>query len=173
MHASQALEAIKHGKHVFVEKPLAITQEELKVLKEALTASDSSLMVGYNRRFSPHIRKVKSLLETKDNPKNFIMTMNAGYVPENHWTQDRNIGGGRIIGEACHYIDLMRFLVGSKIKDYHAVKIGSKYTDEITDDKSIITLTFEDGSCGSIHYLANGDKSFPKERIEILSLIHI
>ena len=95
------------------------------------------------------------------------MTMNAGYIPSDHWTQDPFLGGGRIIGEACHYIDLMRFLSGSKIKSFNAVKIGDNDFIELTEDKAIITLTFEDGSVGSIHYFSNGGKSFPKERIEV------
>ena len=95
------------------------------------------------------------------------MTMNAGEIPKEHWTQDAEIGGGRIIGEACHYIDLMRFLAGSKIKSFNAVKMGENDFVEVTEDKALISLTFEDGSMGSIHYFANGGKSFPKERIEV------
>jgi predicted dehydrogenase len=95
------------------------------------------------------------------------MTMNAGDIPADHWTQDPEVGGGRIIGEACHYIDLMRFLAGSKIASFNAVKMGENDYVEVTEDKAIITLTFEDGSVGSIHYFANGGKSFPKERIEV------
>ena len=88
------------------------------------------------------------------------MTMNAGEIPKEHWTQDAEIGGGRIIGEACHYIDLMRFLAGSKIKSFNAVKMGENDFVEVTEDKALISLTFEDGSMGSIHYFANGGKVF-------------
>ena len=95
------------------------------------------------------------------------MTMNAGSIAADHWVHDPTKGGGRIIGEACHYIDLMRFLSGSKIISHHAVKIGGDNQDDITEDKAIITLSFEDGSIGSIHYFANGGKVFPKERIEV------
>jgi predicted dehydrogenase len=125
------------------------------------------VMVGYNRRFSPHIQKIKSLLNAKLSPKTFIMTMNAGEIPKDHWIQDPEVGGGRIIGEACHYIDLMRFLAGSKIKSFNAVKMGKNDFVQVTEDKALISLSFEDGSIGSIHYFANGGQSFPKERIEV------
>ena len=95
------------------------------------------------------------------------MTMNAGYIPSNHWVHDEKIGGGRVIGEACHYIDLMRFLAGSKIKSFSANKIGKNISGVITEDTCSISLSFEDGSMGTIHYFANGGNSFPKERIEV------
>lgn len=167
LHASQAIKALEKGKHIFVEKPLALTHEEINKIEASQKESNSMVMVGYNRRFSPLIQKIKSLLDAKPSPKTFIMTMNAGEIPRNHWTQDAEIGGGRIIGEACHYIDLMRFLVGSKIKSFNALKMGENDFVEVTEDKASISLTFEDGSMGSIHYFANGGKSFPKERIEI------
>ena len=167
LHASQAVQALQEGKHVFVEKPLALTHEDIDKIEASQKAAKTMVMVGYNRRFSPHIQKMKRLLEAKLSPKTFIMTMNAGEMPKEHWTQDVEIGGGRIIGEACHYIDLMRFLAGSKIKSFNAVKMGENDFVEITEDKALISLTFEDGSMGSIHYFANGGKSFPKERIEI------
>ena len=167
LHASQTVKALETGKHVFVEKPLALTHEEIDKIQASQKESKSMVMVGYNRRFSPHIQKIKSLLDAKPSPKTFIMTMNAGEIPKEHWTQDAEIGGGRIIGEACHYIDLMRFLAGSKIKSFNAVKMGENDFVEVTEDKALISLTFEDGSMGSIHYFANGGKSFPKERIEV------
>jgi predicted dehydrogenase len=167
LHASQTIKALDTGKHVFVEKPLALTQDEIDKIEASQKKSKSMVMVGYNRRFSPHIQKIKSLLNTKTSPKTFIMTMNAGEIPKEHWTQDAEIGGGRIIGEACHYIDLMRFLAGAKIKSFNAVKMGENDFFEITEDKALISLTFEDGSMGSIHYFANGGNSFPKERIEV------
>jgi predicted dehydrogenase/threonine dehydrogenase-like Zn-dependent dehydrogenase len=167
LHASQTLKAIKNEKHVFVEKPLALTHDEIDSIQASLKDSKSILMVGYNRRFSPHIQKLKRLLDAKPSPKTIIMTMNAGEIPKEHWSQDAEVGGGRIIGEACHYIDLMRFLVGSKIKSYHAMKMGKNNFVEVTEDKAIISITFEDGSLGSIHYFSNGGNSFPKERIEV------
>ena len=167
LHASQAIQALKKGKHVFVEKPLALTHEEIDKIEVAQKTANTMLMVGYNRRFSPHIQKIKSLLDVKPMPKTFIMTMNPGKISMDHWTQDAVVGGGRIIGEACHYIDLMRFLAGSKIKSFNAVKMGENEFVELTEDKALISLTFEDGSMGSLHYFANGGQSFPKERIEV------
>jgi predicted dehydrogenase/threonine dehydrogenase-like Zn-dependent dehydrogenase len=167
LHASQTIQALEKGKHVFVEKPLALTHDEIDKIEVSQRAAKTMVMVGYNRRFSPQVQKIKSLLDAKSSPKTFIMTMNAGEIPKEHWTQDSEIGGGRIIGEACHYIDLMRFLAGSKIKSFSAVKMGENNYVEVTEDKAVITLIFEDGSMGSIHYFANGGKSFPKERIEV------
>jgi predicted dehydrogenase/threonine dehydrogenase-like Zn-dependent dehydrogenase len=169
LHAAQAIDAINAGKHLFVEKPLALTLDELDAIESAHRNADNNthIMVGYNRRFSPHIQKIKELLGSKKVPMTFNMTMNAGDIPSDHWAQDPHIGGGRIIGEACHYIDLMRHLAGSKITSFHAVKMGDTETVSVTEDKAIITLGFENGSVGSIHYFANGGKAFPKERIEV------
>ena len=167
LHAPQAIAALEKGKHVFVEKPLALNHAEIDAIEAAQQAANTMVMVGYNRRFAPHVQKMKALLEKKAAPKTFIMTMNAGDIPADHWTQDPEVGGGRIIGEACHYIDLMRFLAGSKIKSFSAIKMGENDYVEVTEDKAIITITFEDGSVGSIHYFANGGKSFPKERVEV------
>ena len=167
LHAEQTITALENGKHVFVEKPLALTNDEIDSIEAKQKASNTMVMVGYNRRFSPHIQKIKTLIGKKNGPKTFIMTMNAGEIPPDHWTQDPELGGGRIIGEACHYIDLMRFLAGSKIESFNALKMGENDYVKFTEDKAIITLTFEDGSIGSIHYYSNGGKSFPKERIEI------
>ena len=167
LHASQTIQALEKGKHVFVEKPLALTHLEIDQIEAAQKVANTLLMVGYNRRFSPHIQKIKSLLDAKPMPKTFIMTMNPGEISMDHWIQDSAVGGGRIIGEACHYIDLMRFLTGSKIKSFNAVRMGENEFVELTEDKALISLTFEDGSMGSLHYFANGGQSFPKERIEV------
>ncbi len=167
LHAAQAIAALEKGKHVFVEKPLALNHSDIDAIEMAQKASNTMVMVGYNRRFAPQVQKMKELLDKKAAPKTFIMTMNAGDIPADHWTQDPTVGGGRIIGEACHYIDLMRFLAGEKITSFNAVKMGENNFVEITEDKAIITLTFEDGSIGSIHYFANGGKAFPKERVEV------
>ncbi|MDG2312869.1 MAG: bi-domain-containing oxidoreductase [Alphaproteobacteria bacterium] len=167
LHASQALSALDKGKHVFVEKPLALTHAAIDDIEAAQEVAGKMVMVGYNRRFSPHVKKIKQLLDNKPMPKTFIMTMNAGHIPKTHWSQDIELGGGRIIGEACHYIDLMCYLAGSKIKSFSAIKMGDTSYVELTEDKAIITLAFEDGSVGSINYFANGGKSFPKERIEV------
>lgn len=171
-HAYFVKEALKAGKNVFVEKPLAITHEELAEVEaaynEALKADKPpKLMVGFNRRFSPQVQKMKALLEPIKEPKSFIMTMNAGSIPADHWTQDNNVGGGRIIGEACHFIDLMRYLAGSEIVSVQARRMGDTDSVEITEDKAAIILGFADGSFGTIHYFANGAASFPKERVEV------
>lgn len=170
-HAHFVCTALKHNKNVFVEKPLAINHEQLEQVINAYNGQESMsakhLMVGFNRRFSPQVIKIKSLLSSSHKPKSLIMTMNAGAIPKEHWTQDKETGGGRIIGEACHFIDLMRYLVGHKIKTVHAVCNQDSNTDTIIEDVTIITLTFQDGSIGSIHYFANGSSSFPKERVEV------
>ncbi len=126
-------------------------------------------MVGFNRRFAPHIQKMKELLTTVTAPKAFIMTINAGSIPADHWTQDAQIGGGRIIGEACHFIDLMRFLAGTPITSVQACGMGDTPGARTPEDKATITLGFADGSFGSVHYLANGSSRFPKERIEVFT----
>lgn len=171
LHAKQALAALQAGKHVFVEKPLALTLDELDELEAVYqdTGGKQHLMVGFNRRFAPLVQQMKTLLSASKQPKSFIMTMNAGEIPADHWTQDPAVGGGRIVGEACHYIDLMRFLVGSEITGFTATKMGGVPGVEVTEDKASITLTFADGSFGTILYLANGGKAFPKERIEVFA----
>jgi predicted dehydrogenase/threonine dehydrogenase-like Zn-dependent dehydrogenase len=171
-HSRFVVQSLQAGKHVFVEKPLAITLDELAEVEQAYHAASTKgkaphLMVGYNRRFAPQVKKMKALLLAVKEPKSFIMTMNAGAIPPDHWTQDAAVGGGRIIGEACHYIDLMRFLVGSEIVSVQARRMGDSPGVEITDDKASITLGFADGSFGTILYLANGAASFPKERVEV------
>ena len=166
-HAQQVLEALKNKKHVFVEKPLALKYEDIDKIEKAQKDSNKMVMVGFNRRFSPHIQKVKNLLDKTNEPKSFIMTMSAGEISHDHWIQDINTGGGRIIGEACHYIDLMRYLADSKIASFNAFKMGANSVHKVNEDKSIINILFENGSIGSINYFANGGKSFPKERIEV------
>ena len=168
-HAPLSIDALNAGKHVFVEKPLALTLEQLEQLEAAHQTSGRHLMVGFNRRFAPQVQTMKRLLDAKSTPKSFIMVMNAGSIPANHWTQDINKGGGRIVGEACHYIDLMRFLANSPISSVQTQRMGKNGTVEIVDDKASITLGFKDGSFGTIHYLANGGASLPKERIEVFA----
>jgi len=173
-HAQLVCQALSAGKYVFVEKPLALTLEQLTAIEqahgEALEADYNPLvMVGFNRRFAPHVRKIKTLLESVKEPKVFVMTVNAGAIPPEHWTQDLAVGGGRIIGEACHFIDLLRFITGSPISGFQAVSIGKVPGVSVAEDKASITLRFGDGSIGTIHYLANGHKSFPKERLEVFA----
>jgi predicted dehydrogenase len=171
-HAEYALPALAAGKHVFVEKPLALSRGELDAIEQAYQAAGSDagkplLMVGFNRRFSPLTVKLKSLLDVRSEPKSMVMTVNAGDIPADHWVQDPVQGGGRIIGEACHFIDLLRFLAGSPITGVTGVRMGNAPGVTIRDDKATITLEFADGSFGTVHYLANGHRSFPKERLEV------
>ena len=169
-HAAQVLAALQAGKHIFCEKPLCLTQEELdRIETEAKSRPEQHLMIGFNRRFSPHVVQIKSLLKTVDAPKTFIMTVNAGDIPADHWTQDSEVGGGRIIGEACHFIDLLRHLAGVPIVAHRAVALGAHAAVAIRDDKAVITLEFADGSVGVINYLANGHKALPKERLEVFA----
>lgn len=127
------------------------------------------VMVGFNRRFAPQVQKMKALLAGVREPKAFVVTVNAGAIPLEHWTQDPAVGGGRIVGEACHFIDLLRFLTGSPIRGFQAVSLGKAPGVAVAEDKASITLRFADGSIGTIHYLANGHKSFPKERLEVFA----
>jgi predicted dehydrogenase/threonine dehydrogenase-like Zn-dependent dehydrogenase len=172
-HAGFVAAALAGGKHVFVEKPLAIHHAELAEVEAAYHVAHAAgrgpqLMVGFNRRFAPQVQKMKALLGGVREPKSFIMTMNAGAIPDNHWTQDNAVGGGRIIGEACHFIDLMRFLAGSPIVSVQSRRMGDAAVG-VTEDKASITLGFADGSFGTILYLANGHSSFPKERVEVFA----
>lgn len=163
LHAKMVTEALHAGKNVFVEKPLALNEEELEQIIEAYTKSQKSLTVGFNRRFSPHIEKIKSL--AGNSQMNVIATMNAGFIPANIWVHDMKTGGGRIIGEACHYIDLISFLTGSSVKAVCMNAMGVN-PEENTDNASIL-LRMENGSTGVINYFANGSKTYSKERVEV------
>ncbi|HEY8401874.1 MAG TPA: bi-domain-containing oxidoreductase, partial [Cytophagaceae bacterium] len=167
LHASMTIEALKAGKHVFVEKPLALTEEELSQIIDAYTESGKTLTVGFNRRFSPYIQKAKSLIQGVTEPINIVINVNAGFIPANHWVQNMAIGGGRIIGEGCHFIDLITFLTGSEVTDVVANALGTN-PEENSDNVSII-LKYKNGSQGVVNYFANGHKSYSKERIEIYS----
>lgn len=165
LHAEMVVESLQKNKHVFVEKPLALNANELATIEEVYKNSKGSLMVGFNRRFSPHTIKMKSLLG--DGPMNIIATMNAGVIPANVWVHDMNVGGGRIIGEACHYMDLIVYLTGSKISAVCMNALGEN-PQENTDNASIL-LKLDNGSTGVINYFANGSKAYSKERIEVFS----
>jgi len=165
-HADLAVRALRAGKHVFVEKPLCLSLVELDAVRVAYDeqckrGSAPILMVGFNRRFAPHAIKMKTLLGTIPGPKALIATVNAGAIPVGHWTQDPDVGGGRIVGEACHFIDFLRALVGAPITE--AKRFA---TPEATRDTASISLAFEEGSIGTVHYFASGHRSFPKERID-------
>lgn len=163
-HARFINQALQAGKHVFVEKPLCLTLDELAAIESshAVMASPPIVMVGFNRRFAPQVQRMKQLLGGVSGPKTFVMTVNAGAIPADHWTQDRQVGGGRIVGEACHFIDLLRFLVGVPITGHQRMAM-----DSATQDTVSLQLSFADGSIGTVHYFANGSKAFPKERLEV------
>jgi predicted dehydrogenase len=163
-HARFVLQALSVEKHVFVEKPLCLSLEELEEIERSLETRAPILMVGFNRRFSPHARKMKTLLCGLNSPKSFIMTVNAGEIPADHWTRDPAEGGGRIVGEACHFIDLLRFLAGSSI-----VSQQTAYQGGVSADGASIQLAFADGSIGAIHYFTNGSRAYPKERLEVFA----
>ncbi len=168
-HARMVVEALEAGKHVFVEKPLAIDAEGLEAVRAARRAHPGShLMVGFNRRFAPHTRKARELLAGRAHPICAHITVNAGDIPGDNWNHDPNVGGGRIIGEGCHFIDLARALVNSPIERVGAVMFGPMFGG-VREDKMSISLTFADGSIATILYWANGPKSFPKERVEVFS----
>ena len=165
-HTELAVKALKAGKHVFVEKPLAITSTQLSAISKQLEADSTSLMtVGFNRRFASLAQTLSSFLFHRNEPLHAHYRVNAGYLPLNHWTHDPEIGGGRIIGEACHFVDFITFLVGAVPVSIsaHALPDNSRYRE----DNVSMTFTFPDGSIGVVDYLANGDKSVPKERVEV------
>lgn len=166
-HANQVIESLKAGKHVFVEKPLALTNAELDAVIKAYFEENQSLSVGFNRRFSPFIQDAKKQLGNSETPINVIATMNAGFIPADHWVQDMKTGGGRIIGEACHLIDLITYLTGSLVTHVVMNAMG-KNTEENTDNASIL-LRYKNGSQGVINYFSNGSKSYSKERVEVYS----
>jgi predicted dehydrogenase/threonine dehydrogenase-like Zn-dependent dehydrogenase len=165
-HAELVVKALQAGKHVFVEKPLAINAEGLEQISKALQSSLQSLLtVGFNRRFSPLAQQLIAFLQNRSEPLYAHYRVNAGYLPSNHWTQDPAVGGGRVIGEGCHFVDFITFLVGQAPVSVSAVALpdGGKYRE----DNVSMTFSFSDGSVGIVDYLANGDKSFPKERVEV------
>jgi predicted dehydrogenase len=165
-HTDLVVKALKAGKHVFVEKPLAINSVQLLAVGKQLKANSQALLtVGFNRRFAPLIQNLKSSLVNRNEALHAHYRVNAGFIQSNHWTQDPAIGGGRIIGEACHFIDVLTFLVGAPPVSVsaHALPNGGKYSE----DNVSMTFTFPDGSIGVVDYLANGDKSMPKERLEV------
>ncbi|MEP7195898.1 MAG: bi-domain-containing oxidoreductase [Saprospiraceae bacterium] len=163
-HAQIVGEALLQNKHVFVEKPLALNVEELKKCIVALEKSSGSLMVGYNRRFAPAAKLLKEHLQKSESSMQIVITMNAGYLPIDHWTQNMEIGGGRIIGEACHCFDLANYLTGSLAKEVLAQSMdeGKSNSDNVS-----VMVKYENGSTAVINYFANGSKDYPKERIEV------
>ena len=167
MHAKMTLEAINAGKNVFVEKPLALNENELDEIILNYNAKDVNVSVGFNRRFAPLAKKMKKVLGNLTTPINIIATMNAGFIPKDLWVHDMEIGGGRIIGEACHYIDLCSYLAKSKVSAVCMNAMGEN-PEENTDNVSIL-LKYENGSNAVINYFANGSKGYSKERVEVYS----
>ena len=166
-HAAFAVEALVAGKNVFVEKPLALDPEQLEEVAEiASSLNDCRLMVGYNRRFSPLAREAKKIFSHVAGPLLMNYRINAGFLPKEHWTQTEQ-GGGRILGEVCHFVDLMQFLSGSAPVSAYAVSVAANDARVPDQDNVIISLRFQNGSIGQISYLACGDKLLSKERIEI------
>lgn len=167
IHAKLVIECLQAGKDVFVEKPLALTLEEFEQIRTVYEQRNNSVTVGFNRRFSPHVQAIKKAIGEKPGPMNIVATMNAGAIPPSVWVHDLEIGGGRIIGEACHYLDLAVFLTGSLIEAVCMNALGPS-PKENTDNASIL-LRFANGSNGVINYFANGNKKYPKERLELYS----
>ena len=170
-HASLVCRALRAGKHVFVEKPLALCEAEVETVEATYLGQYSQgrapvLMVGFNRRFAPQVKKMKELLDQMIEPKAIVLTINAGAVPADHWTQDVKVGGGRIVGEGCHFVDLLRHLVGSEISGVQAARIEHGAFAG-SGDTLTFTLRFVDGSIGTVHYFANGHKGIAKERVEV------
>ena len=169
-HAGHVLAAILARKSIFVEKPLCLTIDELLEIEAALEeAGDEAplIMVGFNRRFAPATRVVKEFFQNVATPLTVSVRFNAGDIPQDHWTQDLEVGGGRIIGEACHGVDLATCLTGSPPVKVYCESIGGE-PGPATDDQCFITLRHANGSISSIAYLAGGDKAFPKERVEVI-----
>ena len=166
-HAFFVLEALKAGKHVFVEKPLAMQEAELEEIHEFLRNNGGQVMVGFNRRFSPVAQEIKKHFKDVPEPLVINYRVNAGFIPKEHWTQNENLGGGRIIGEICHFVDLMQYFSGSLPSTVYAQSINAQNDQINNNDNIIISIKFVNGSVGTITYVANGDKSLPKERVEI------
>jgi predicted dehydrogenase len=166
LHHPQVLAALSAGKHAFCEKPLALTEAELQEIEQALAGDGKPLlMVGFNRRFAPLAIDLKAFLAERAEPLVVHYRVNAGHIPLSHWLHDPNQGGGRIIGEGCHFVDFLAYLVGEVPHSVsaHALPDAGRYRE----DNVVLTFGFPDGSLGTISYLANGDKAFPKERVEV------
>lgn len=162
-HADLAKRFLLKGKNIFLEKPLCLNKEELEFFK-TINLKNQIFMIGFNRRFAPLVSKLKDKLKNKNIPKSFIYTINAGFINPESWIHDKKIGGGRYIGEACHFIDLLRYLSSSSIIDLNLIT-----NNKISNNKDvfIINIEFEDGSIGSINYFANGNNAYPKEKIDV------
>jgi predicted dehydrogenase len=166
LHAAQVVAALEAGKAVFCEKPIALNAGELAEIAAAYQARPGSFVtVGYNRRFAPMVRQMKDFLANAGEPFAMHYRINAGHIPADHWIHEPEQGGGRLTGEVCHFIDLLTFLAGASLLRVETTALPN--SGRYRDDNLLITMHFEDGSVGTVSYLANGDKSFSKERLEI------
>jgi predicted dehydrogenase len=168
LHASQVLMGLRAGKNVFCEKPLALKEEEIAEIAAELEKPDAPLlMVGFNRRFAPMSKAMKTFLDHRQEPLAAQYRVNAGYLPPEHWLHDIEEGGGRIVGEGCHFVDFLTWLVEEPpiAVTAHGLPDGGRYLE----DNVVLTFEFPDGSIGTVTYLANGDRSLPKERVEVFS----
>ena len=165
-HADLAVRALKAGKAVFLEKPMCLSAEQCEQVKAAVEGSSAPFMVGYNRRYSPFAEKIRQSTAARIHPLMIHYTMNAGYLPQTHWTQGPE-GGGRLLGEACHLIDLFRSLVGHPVKEIQCSPLRSTHASALPTDNFNLTLTYEDGSVSTLLYTALGHKDVPKERMEV------
>ncbi len=170
MHARQVCEFIEAGKHVFVEKPLCTNKQELDNIISLYNKTYNKnlvLMVGYNRRFSPHTAKISEFIENRQDPLIISYRVNAGFIPYSHWVHEQEQGGGRIIGEMCHFVDFMQYLTKSKPIRVYAERISSQNKTSVNNDNVVIVIKFYDGSVGNIIYSASGDRGYCREQIEI------
>jgi len=165
-HAELVARALRAGKHVFCEKPLALTQVELQAVLDAAEHSQGILAVGFNRRFSPLLRRAAEFVRTGDERMVGIYRVSAGALPPDHWTHDLEHGGGRLLGEGCHFVDSLAFLAGAPITDVFASGYGAPSAPVQARDNVIVSLTFANGSTGSIVYVADGSGKVGKERVE-------
>ncbi|MCA1818388.1 MAG: Gfo/Idh/MocA family oxidoreductase, partial [Acidobacteria bacterium] len=166
-HAEVARRALEAGKHVFVEKPLALNDEDLERVIVAASRSRGRLVVGFNRRFSPHARAAREFFAERREPLSILYRVNAGRVPAGHWTRHPQEGGGRVVGEVCHFVDLAQFFAGAPPTSVFAEAIRSDGAESFDDDSVFVTLSFADGSRACVAYLAEGDRALAKERVEI------
>ncbi len=167
-HGLLVVKALEADKHVFVEKPLCLTEEELDAIREVYqhkVVKGLRLIVGFNRRFSPHADTARAFFRHRENPLVMTYRINAGTIPAEHWIQDPAVGGGRLVGEVCHFVDYMQSMCGASTTTVFARRIGH-HASRLTDDQCVITLTFSDGSIGSIIYTAGGNAGLAKERFE-------
>lgn len=166
-HASYVCKALENNKNVFVEKPLALTYEDLEKVKSTMKSNPNRLLVGYNRRFAPASVAIKNKIESSNSPVVMNMRVNAGSLPSDHWVLNPEIGGGRVLGEVCHFIDLMQYFAGGKATKVFASCISTQNTDLHPQENLAVIVNFDDGSVGNLVYVANGDKALPKEMIEV------